>query len=305
MKINKWVPVGIAIMGTMLIAQTGQCGPQALKKLVAVETFENKAGAGSEWEIGNGMADMLTDALIQSGKCIVMERQAMESVIQEQDFAASGRSTQPGATAAIGKMPPVQILIRGAVTEFAHDTGGGGQGLNIHGFNINMDKNKAHVAVIIRLIDTTTAQVLDSQRVEGSAESGGMSFGASVGGVGFGQSGFTKTPIGKACQIAIDQAVEYILSKISSIPWEGKVVTVKDNLVIINSGSNVGMSVGDKFAVFRKGEEFVDPDTGMSLGSEASKIGDIEVVEVQEKFSKATPASGSGFQAKDIVRSIQ
>ena len=291
-----------ATLCALLIFMSPVFAQNALKKLVAVEEFENKAGAASTWKIGTGMADMLTDALIQSGNFIVLERQAIQSVIAEQDFAASGRTTQAGSTAQIGKMPPAQILIRGSVTEFQEDTGGGGQGLNIKGFNLNMKKGESHVAVIIRLIDTSTGEVLDSQRVEGKAEKGGLGLGYSGGGYGFGSNGFTDSPLGKACQIAIDRAVEYVTNHMAGMPWQGKVVTVKDNIVVINSGTNVGIKPGDKFEIYRKGEEFIDPDTGMSLGSETSKIGEIEVVSAMEKFSKATPVSGSGFEAKDIVK---
>ena len=133
-------------------------------------------------------------------------------------------------------MPPAQILIRGSVTEFQENTGGGGQGLNIKGFNLNMDKGESHVAVIIRLIDTSTGEVLDSQRVEGKAKKGGLGIGYSGGGFGFGSDGFSETPLGKACQIAIDRAVEYVTGHMAGMPWQGKVVTVKNDMVIINSG---------------------------------------------------------------------
>jgi curli biogenesis system outer membrane secretion channel CsgG len=294
-----------ALLAVAVFAMQNQAGAQGLKKLVAVEQFENKAGVASSFNLGTGMADMLTDALIQSGNFIVLERQAVESVLAEQDFAASGRTTQAGTTAQIGKMPPAQILIRGAVTEFQEDTGGGGQGLNIKGFNVGMKRGRSHVAIIIRLIDTTTGEVLDSQRVEGEIEEGGLGLGYSGGGFGFGTSGFSKTPMGKATQIAIDRAVDYITRRMQSIPWEGKVVTVNDGMVILNSGINSGLRAGDRFAIYRKGEEFIDPDTGMSLGSESSKIGEVEIVSVQEKFSRATPIAGSGFAARDIVRQIQ
>ncbi|MDX9702043.1 MAG: CsgG/HfaB family protein [Candidatus Auribacterota bacterium] len=276
--------------------------PVGLKKLVAVETFENQAGFGSEINLGNGMADMLTDSLIQSGYFNVMERQAIESVLTEQDFSASGRTVQAGSTAQIGKVLPVQLLIRGSVTEYDTITTGGDQGLNIRGVTVNMQRSTAHVAVIIRLIDTTTGQVIDSQRVEGKAESGGLGFGYAASDFDFFQSGYKKTPIGEATQIAIDRAVEYIIRRMSSIPWEGKVVTARDNEVIINAGLNAGIKQGDRFAVYRPGQEFIDPDTGMSLGAEMSKIGEVEAVGVQDKFARAVPVTGSGFAARDILR---
>ncbi len=300
---SKFKIFSVVLALNFVLSSIGYTAPRALKKLVAVEQFDNKSGAVGNWKIGTGMADMLTDSLIQSGEYKVMERQAVESVLKEQDFAASGRTTQAGSVARIGKMPPVQILIRGAVTEFAESKSGGGQGLNIRGFNINMKKGSAHVAVIIRLIDTSTGEVLDSQRVEGDAEAGGLGLGYSGGGFGFGSSGFTKTPIGKACQIAIDRAVAYISGKTRNMPWQGKVIVVKNGTLIINSGSNVGIVTGDVFDVYNVGEEFIDPDTGMSLGSESSKIGEVEVISVMEKFCKATPISGSGFEAKNVVKS--
>src|SRR5262249_3328060 len=39
-------------------------------------------------QIGNGMAEMLSDALLQSKRFIVLDRQALQDVLQEQDLAA-------------------------------------------------------------------------------------------------------------------------------------------------------------------------------------------------------------------------
>src|SRR5690625_518915 len=53
-------------------------GPQAR---IAVARFENKTGASGNWwntSIGDGMADMLTTALFNSGRFIVLERQAVD-----------------------------------------------------------------------------------------------------------------------------------------------------------------------------------------------------------------------------------
>ncbi len=279
--------------------------PLRLKKLVAVDVFENKAGFGSEMQLGTGMADMLTDSLMQSGFFRVMERQAVESVVKEQDFAAGGRTTKAGSVARIGKMPPVQILIRGAVTEFDVQSSDGGQGITYGGVTIKMHRTTAHIAIIIRLIDTTTGQVLDSQRIEGVAEAGGL-------GVDFVDSDFDlhqdaskKTPVGKACQIAIDRAVRYIIIRMSKQPWEGKVIAVRNGAIIINAGSESGIKVGDRFVVLEAGEEFIDPDTGMSLGSDSIEIGEIEIFSVSQKFSKAAVVSGGGFEAKNIVREKQ
>ena len=48
-----------------------------------------------------------------------------------------------------------------------------------------------------------------------------------------------------------------------------------------------GVDMGDRLTVMSKGEELVDPETGLSLGSTDSALGDIEVIQVAEKFSVA------------------
>src|SRR5690349_12556709 len=62
-------------------------GPQ---KRIAVSAFEYRAGQGSH-DIGEGMSDMLTNALFNTGKFIVLERENLNEVIAEQDRADSGR----------------------------------------------------------------------------------------------------------------------------------------------------------------------------------------------------------------------
>ena len=52
----------------------------------------------------------------------------------------------------------------------------------------------------------------------------------------------------------------------------------------------------------RKGEELIDPETGISLGGSSTALGEIEVSQVQEKFSIAKPVSLSGTQRGDKVK---
>ncbi|MBI1871677.1 MAG: hypothetical protein HYS07_10890 [Chlamydiae bacterium] len=276
--------------------------PMGPKKTIGVTSFENKAGQYAQWDLGNGMAEMLTTALIRSGRFTVVERPEIQKVLEEQDFGASGR-TAGGEAAKIGKVLKAQVMISGAVTEFAASGGGEGGGFAVHGFRIGAHSSSAKVAVNIRIFDTTTGQVLDSQRCEGVAEEGGLSFAYTDSNFAFGGAGFDKTPLGKACQMAIDKAVFFIVARMQNVPWYGRVVDVKeDGKVFVNAGASAGMNAGDTLVVYRPGQELVDPDTGMSLGSELTKIGAIQIVQVQDKFSIATPAGGGGFERGDVLK---
>ncbi len=260
---------------------------EALKKTVAVFDFKNDSGWEGDATLGQDFGTQLSDALVQSGKFIVLSRQDLVPVMAEQDMENSDRFAKAN-TAATGKIIPAQLLVKGKITEFQQSTSGGGQGLSLYGVSISTKKSSAHIGLIIQLIDSTTGQIVDSKRVDGDVTAGGTSLGYS-GAVNFGSSDFQKTPAGKAVQMAIDRAVDYLATKSSELPWSGKVMLVKDGVIYVNSGSNAGLKEGDTFFVSKVGEALVDPDTGMSLGTENKKLGQIKINEVQEKFSKATP----------------
>ena len=58
----------------------------------------------------------------------------------------------------------------------------------------------------------------------------------------------------------------------------------KGGQIWVNLGKGVVES-GDRLLVERKGEELIDPDTGISLGSTDTPVGEIEVTQVEDKFS--------------------
>ncbi len=265
-----------------------------LKKTIAVSKFENSTDTAGQAAIGTGMADQLADALIQSDKFVVIERQGLEDIIAEQDIAASGRAAV-SETSQTGKLIPAQILIKGAVTEFEAEAQKGGTGISISGISLGSNKATAHVAVILRIVDSTSGEVLDSVRVEGDAKAKGMKIGVAQGGVDFGTESFKKTPLGEATQIAIDKAVLEIAKKLEAIPFEGRIIKMEGDTVFTNIGARNGATAENTFNVFVKGEDLLDPVTGENLGSEKSKIGVIKITSTEDKFSKAIAAQGGPF----------
>jgi curli biogenesis system outer membrane secretion channel CsgG len=119
----KWVVLGLsgAVMSSFFFsaAATGA----TLKKIVAVSRFENKTAWKGQVSLDDGMADQLTDALMQSGQFVVMERQTLGDVTAEQDLANSGRA-QKSQSAQTGKLVNAQILVKGTVTEFEQNSSG-------------------------------------------------------------------------------------------------------------------------------------------------------------------------------------
>lgn len=280
-------------------------GYAQLKKRVAVFTFEDKTDHSWHWwdgrGPGDGMADMLTTSLVKSGKYTVIERQEVNALIDEQKLGQSGLVT-PQSAAEMGKLLGVELAVVGAVTEFGHSKKDVGGKLS-SGFGLGVKTQKATVAIDVRLINTTTGEILAADNIRKEESKGGLS----VATPDFrfkDQSQFDNSLVGKATRACVEEIMEKIESQMESLPWEGKVILVKGTTIFIKPGSNAGVKVGDSFAVYSLGESLIDPDTGLELGSMEEKIGTIEVTKLVSggKAAQAVSKMGSGFKKGDVVR---
>ncbi len=273
------------------------------KKRIAVMDFENKV-PDSHRNIGTGLTEMLITALYETGRFIILERKAVQDVIREQDLGYSGRVEQETA-ARVGQLLGAQLLVRGAVTEFEENAGGGALGGIIPGemFGGGLGVTKAHVAVDVRMYDANTGVIVAAKRAQAKARSVGILL-AGVGRTGniLGGGLSTRTPLGKATRECIEKIVQAIVNKMENIPWQGRVVTIKQGKVYINAGADSGIKAGEILIVYRPGEELTDPETGMSLGSEERMIGKIKVIRPEKKFSVCDFIEGVGFQRGDVVK---
>lgn len=275
------------------------------KKRIAVTKFDNKAhGNWGNWQVGDGMAEMLTTELMNTGRFIVVERNALQDVVDEQKLGQSGL-VQKDTVTKIGQILGAQIIVRGVVSEFEQNESGGGKGISFGGISLGHKSANAHVAVDIRLIDTTSGQVLYSHNAAGRAESSSMSLGVNLGGVSFGGDEFKKTPIGQATRQAIADAVRFIIDRMEQVPFSAKVVKAEGRKVYINAGSLMNIKPGTKFRAFSVGEDIVDPETGLKLGSEEKALCTVEVRDVQEKFSIGVIAEGNANLKRGDVLKLQ
>ncbi len=289
------------LFGLLLFFSTASA---QLKKRVAVFTFEDKSDHSWGWwngkSPGEGMADMLTTTLVKSGKYTVIERQEIARILEEQRLGQTGAVT-PQSAAAIGKLLGVELAIMGAVTEFGYTREG--KGVRIKGIGVGGSKQEATVAIDVRFVNTSTGEIIAAETVRKKKSKSGIS--VSTPKFGFkSRSQFDNSLVGKATREAINKIVKLIDEQIGALPWEGKIILVSGNTIYIKPGSDAGVKVGDLFYVYTKGEELIDPDTGLSLGSEEKKIGSIMVTGIISggKAAKAVVKMGGGFKKGDIIR---
>jgi curli biogenesis system outer membrane secretion channel CsgG len=190
-------------------------GPKAR---IAVNKFTNKSVSG-HGKLGQGMSDMLTTALFQSNRFIVLDRTDHDAIMTEQDLGASGRIKQETA-APIGEMEGAELMITGAVTAFKDNAGGaiGGVGVPLGGalaIGIGGGKKTAYMAIDIKVVEVRTGRIVAATTVEGKSTDWFGGIGGAIGGIPipFGIGGYKNTPAEKAIRVCIIKAVDYISSQ--------------------------------------------------------------------------------------------
>jgi curli biogenesis system outer membrane secretion channel CsgG len=179
------------------------------------------------WDVGKGVADLIVDGLVEDGSFRVIERKRLDAILAEQNFSNSDRADPNAASVAkIGKALGVKYLIVGSITKFGTEqkgvgVGGGGFG-RIGGAlgRVGTQKGKANVAVTVRMVDTSTGEIMASAKGDGVSQRSGLllggggygSGGGGGGGVSMTSSDYRETILGEATEAAVKQVVEKLVA---------------------------------------------------------------------------------------------
>ncbi len=299
------------------------------KKRVAVINFDYgtvqtsvAAIFGTNQDVGKGISDLLTQKLVQEGKYSVIERNALEKVLSEQNLSNSDRADT--ATAAkIGRILGVDAIIVGTVTQFGRDdksttVGGGAVGGLTSRFGLGgvQKRNaKAVVGITARLVDTSTAEILAA--VTGSGEStrsgasllgaGGSTGALAAGATDMTSANFGDTILGEAVHQAVNSLADQLNANAGALPTHkvelsGLIADVSGGTVILNIGSSAGVKVGDTLDVSRPVRQVKDPATGKVIKTIADKVGTVTVTEVDEQSATGTFKGPSNAKVGDAVK---
>ncbi len=264
---------------------------QGPKLRVAVVKFKDKSAYG-KGRLGGAAQDILTTELARTDKFIMITRQDLDLLQDEQDLAKSGM-IKAGTGAKSGEVMGVNAIVTGVVSQF-------GVKQKSATYLLGASKTQtAEATVDVRVIDATTGQIIFAESGTGVHESSSTQ----VLGIG-GKTGYDETMEGKAFRAAVSKFIDNLIQKMQSIEWTGKVAAVDGGEITVNAGRKTGLVAGDRLAVFGEGREVIDPDTKMPLGRRPGpKKGEIQIVEFfGEDASIGKVVSGSGFAVNDIVR---
>lgn len=313
-----------------VLSLTLAASAQDTRKRVAVMNFDYStvyssvaAIFGTNADVGKGVADMLVEKLVNSGKYRVIERKQLDKILAEQNLSNSDR-VDTSTAAKIGRVLGVDAIIMGSITQFGRDDKqqniGGGVLRGVAGKyglgGVGAKSSKAVVGLTARLVSTDTAEIMAAVSAKGeSARSGaslvgsGGSYATAAGGViDMASSNFANTILGEAVGQAVGGLATQIDANATRMPTvkiaiNGLVADVSAGTVILNVGAKAGVRVGDALQIVRPVREIRDPATGKVIRRVEDAVGTVTITEVDElssvgKFSGGAPKVGDAVKSQ-------
>jgi curli biogenesis system outer membrane secretion channel CsgG len=299
------------------------------KKRVAVLNFDYatvqssvSAVFGTNVDVGKGISDLLVQQLVTDAKYSLIERNAIDKILNEQNFANSDR-VDSSTAAKIGKILGVDAVIMGSITQFGRDDqnktyGGGVASLSKFGLGgVQKREAKAVVGITARLVDTTTAEILAAVTGTGESTRKGTSLVGAGGGGGNGAGGgydmtsknFGETILGEAVHAAVTQMATQLDAKAEALParkveFTGLVADVSGGTIILNIGRSSGVQVGDTVDISRPVRTVKDPTTGKVIKTITNQMGTATITEVDADSATANYSGSSPAKVGDAVKSV-
>jgi curli biogenesis system outer membrane secretion channel CsgG len=264
-----------------------------VKPSVAVIKFDNRAPFPLQWDLGDGMKEMLTDALVTSERYRVIERLEIDTVLRELRFQYTG-ATRNSGRAGQGRLKNVQYLIKGTITDFGHLSTSRGILAHIDHFDIFTSAQKAVMGMTLQVIEVESGEVVSSTRLEKAINAKDVTVNAAYGKMAMGGGMFVRTPLGRATADVIRKAVKQITSSIAERKWAPKIAALQpDGTIALNGGENRKMRSGAVYEVRELGEAIMDPESEDVLGYTRGKvIGWLQVTQVKDRYSIAHVING-------------
>lgn len=167
-------------------------GPKAR---VVVIKFIDKSVRGKETsQVGDGMAEMLRNALLATNRYIIQVRKSFDDLIRGQEIGDSGR---------LKKREETDLLIEGVIREFKSGITGAG----------DETEGASYVTIIVTVTDPRTKQILATERVRGKATEFGGTTGRGGGELPGVFRDFSKTLMEKSIRIVIEESASFIVAK--------------------------------------------------------------------------------------------
>lgn len=172
-----------------------------------------------------GVRDMIVTELFVQDRFIVLEREALDAVVAEQEFSVSadaGDATRIPAA----QLEGAELIVLGAVTAFDAGIGGGALPIPVPlgdrgDFGVmHLRFKRGYVAMDLRVVDARSGRVLSSVAVNGTNNRFGMDFNVHLTGrhhrvrLPKVLTYFANTPVEQALQEMVTAAVDHVARRV-------------------------------------------------------------------------------------------
>jgi curli biogenesis system outer membrane secretion channel CsgG len=325
MRKSLWIAaVSVLVLGSLISTASAQ-----KKKRVAVLNFDYgtvtssvSAVFGTNVDVGKGISDLLVQQMVTDAKYSLIERNAIDKILGEQNFANSDR-VDASTAAKIGKILGVDAVVMGTITQFGRDdqskTYGGAAVAGVTSKfgigGVQKKEAKAVVGVTARMVDTTTGEILAA--VTGTGQStrkgtslvgaGGGGYNAAGAGYDMSSKNFGDTILGEAVHQAVTQVATQLEEKASALPtrkadFTGLVADASGSTLILNVGRSSGVQVGDVVEISRPVRTVKDPTSGKVIKTITNTLGTATITEVDADSSTANYTGTSPAKVGDAAK---
>jgi curli biogenesis system outer membrane secretion channel CsgG len=168
--------LGLGGLAAPPAAVQAQGGAGRSRPTVSVPDFRNTVTQPIWWWQGPVAADLsaaLANELQASGQLQVVERRNLKEVLSEQELAELGLVRKNGNAARKGQMTGARYIVLGTVSSYDSNveskSSGSSFGLLGFGKQNQQLETKDYVAIDIRVVDSTSGEVVGSRTIEGRA----------------------------------------------------------------------------------------------------------------------------------------
>ena len=263
----------IFILMLLLFMFYTPCSVQASSPMFAVISFETGDVSLHRFnlrqdDVLRGLSQQLTDKMARSEEIRVVERSRVEDILTEQDFGLTGRVDSSSA-AEIGRILGADYLVLGTLLQMDVRERG-----EISIGPLTLSGIEAEVKVNIRIVDSSTAEIITSFEKTAEAVETGVSL-SDLEGISFDSSAFAESALGKSIEKAmegligqLDEGYEDLFTGQEEV-LEGEVLEIlSPGRIIVNLGSEDGLKSGQTGVLLRMREvEGLDEPMSIPIGS--------------------------------------
>jgi curli biogenesis system outer membrane secretion channel CsgG len=272
--------IGATVMGQDAPQGKMRIGLGAVKILPALKQALTASGQLDQVNrAAETIEAQMMDALQNTRKFEIVARHDLDELIREQGLPAGAVTDPSDAKSALaGRIKGVEYLILTTIDDFVDIE----QSTASQEMQMAMSRRTVRMSAVVRIYNSSTGVLSESMSVPVQVENTGatrMTAGDAA-----------KNPKAQDDSIYVELVNQLSMrcaQRTTDILFPAKVVTVTGDSIVVNRGAGTMINRSEVWEVFAAGKDLRDPDTGEVLGKEETKMGEIVIMDVLPKSSRA------------------